>query len=62
METTVEDDYAELTRELSNLDKAHLIELGRDLGLLDMELTGTLRTISTVVRAKVETILDEANE
>ena len=45
METTVEDDYAELTCELSNLDKAHLIELGRELGLLDSELTGTLRTI-----------------
>ena len=62
METTREDDYAELTRELSNLDKAHLIELGRELGLLDSELTGTLRTISTVVRAKVETTLDEADE
>ena len=58
----MEDDYAELTRKLSNLDKAHLIELGRELGLLDSELTGTLRTISTVVRAKVETTLDEADE
>jgi len=52
--------YLELMREVYSLKKDDIVAFARNIGMLDNQLTGTVRTISKTVREHIDTILEGA--
>ena len=53
-------EYENMTRIVANMEKTMLEELGRKIGLLEENITGTYRTISKKIRETIEKRIDEA--
>ena len=49
--------YLELMRDVYSLKKDDLVVFARNIGMLDDNLTGTIRTISKAVREHIDTVL-----
>lgn len=52
--------YLELMRDVYSLKKDDIVAFARNIGMLDTQLTGTVRTISKTVREHIDTILEGA--
>ena len=52
--------YLELMRDVYSLKKDDIVAFARNIGMLDNQLTGTVRTISKTVREHIDTILEGA--
>ena len=53
-------DYFALMKDVLCLEKGALVDFARNIGMLDNQLTGTVRTISKTVREHIDTVLEEA--
>ena len=49
--------YLELMRDVYSLKKDGLVAFAQNIGMLDVNLTGTMRTISKAVREHIDTML-----
>ena len=54
--------YLELMRDVYSLKKDDIVAFARNIGMLDTQLTGTVRTISKTVREHIDTILEGATD
>ena len=52
--------YLELMRDVYSLKKDDIVAFARNIGMLDTQMTGTVRTISKTVREHIDTILEGA--
>ena len=51
------DGYSELMRDLYGLKKDDLVVFGRNIGMIDVNLTGTIRKVSKSVKEHIDTVL-----